>query len=130
MTEVAEQSKSVPLTDPVPGAWLRLPDKRIPAVYVPYEPVYSKNVDGRDEIVGHAPGTHIKRLLTDGAQYTNGPTGMVPTPAPELASTEAALRARLDQAEAEREQFLKELQELRKKMDDDQALPNQGKKTR
>jgi hypothetical protein len=128
MTEVAERPKPVPLTDPVPGAWIQLPDRRIPPVYVPYEPIFKHNADGRDEVVGHAPGTHIKRLLQDGAMYTNGPTGMVPTPAPELASTEAALRARLDQAEAEREQFMKELQELRAKMEADQALPNVGKK--
>jgi hypothetical protein len=130
MTEqVEERTASVPLTNQVPGAWIQLADPSIPPVYVPYEPVHRKNeVTGKDEVVGHAPGAHIMRLLSEKAMYTNGPAGMAQTPAPEMASTEAALRARLEQAETERERFMKELQEIRAKMEGDQGLPNAAKK--
>ena|SRR5712692_2525914 len=128
--EVAEQSTAVPLTNPVPGAWIQLPDRDIPPVYVPYEPLYRKNeATGKDMVVGHAPGAHIKRLLTDGAMYTNGP-GLAPAQSPGLIATEAALRAELAQTKADREHFMEELMILRKQMADNPNVPNAAKKTR
>lgn len=84
---------------------------------------------GKDVVDGYAPGAHIKRLLSEGAMYTSGPSGVIPEQNAELANTEMALRAELDQMKAEREQFMRELQELRAKMEADQGLPN-AKKTR
>jgi len=130
-TEVEERPAPAPLTKPVPGAWIQLPDRSIPPVYVPFEPQYMKNErTGKDEIAGYVPGAHIKRLLSEDAMYSNGPVGVVPDQNVELASTEAALRAELDQTKAERENFMHELQELRAKMEADQGVPNTAKKTR
>lgn len=127
MTQVAERPASVPLTNPVPGAWIQLPDRDIPPVYVPYEPQYRKNEQtGKDELVGHAPGAHIKRLLGDGAMYANMPTGAIPA-AP--ASDEVAdLRQALAQAQEARDRMMEELQELRAKMASDPGVPNAHKR--
>lgn len=100
-------------------------------MYVPFEPRYRKDErTGKDVVDGYAPGAHIQRLLTEGGMYTNGPAGVIPEQNAELASTEAALRAELDQAKAEREQFIRELQELRAKMEADAGLPNAAKRAR
>ena len=118
-----------PLKNPVPGAWIQLPDKDIPPVYVPFEAQYRKNeVTGKEVVVGHGPGAHIKRLLSEGAMYTNAPGMPAPEQTPELAATEAQLRAELEQAKAEREQFMKELMEIRAKMEADQGVPNAAKR--
>lgn len=126
MTQVAER----PLTDPVPGAWIQLGDSGIPPVYVPYERVLR---DEQDASTAHyVPGAHIKRLLSEGAMYTNGPLGGAPgqQAASDLAATEAALRAQLIQAEAERETMKRELEELRTKMAQDSGVPNAAKRSR
>jgi hypothetical protein len=130
-TEVEERLVPAPLTNPVPGAWIQLPDRNIPPVYVPLEPQHMKDErTGKTEVVGHVPGAHIKRLLSEGAMYSNGPVGLAPQQNVELASTEAALRAELDQMKAEREHFMKEMIELRAKMEADQGVPNATKKAR
>jgi hypothetical protein len=117
-----------PLRKPVPGAWMR--SNGVPSpVYVPFEPMTRKNEHtGKDEITGYAPGAHIKRLLTEGWMYTNGPDSVIPDQSPELANTEAALRAELDQAKAERDQFMREMQELRAKLASDAGVPNASKR--
>lgn len=97
---------------------------------MPYEPITHKDErSSKDIIDGYAPGAHIQRLLSEGGMYTNGPEFIIPEQNAELAHTEAALRAELDQMKAEREHFMRELQELRAKMEDDAGLPN-AKKTR
>ena len=92
-------------------------------MYVPFEPMTRKEErTGRDVVEGYAPGAHIKRLLSEGAMYTSGPQGVIPEQNAELTNTEMALRV-------ENEQFARELQELRAKMENDQSIPN-SKKTR
>jgi hypothetical protein len=96
---------------------------------VPFEAVTRKNErTGKDEVVGHGPGAHIQRLLTEGGMYTSGPAGIVPEQNVELASTEAALRAELDQKNAQFEAMMAELKELREKMTSDSGVPNAPKK--
>lgn len=98
-------------------------------MYVPYEAITRKDErTGKEVVDGYGPGAHIKRLLSEGAMYTNGPQGVIPEQNVELAHTEAALRAELDQMKAEREQFMRELQELKEKMAADQGLPNAAKR--
>lgn len=128
MTQVADQPASVPLTKPVPGAWLQLPDSDMPPVYVPYEPQYRKNeATGKDIIVGHAPGAHIKRLLGEGAMYASGPGGIAPVAA---APDVDDLRAALEQAQTDRDRIMTELAELRAKMAGDTNVPNAPKRAR
>lgn len=79
---------------------------------------------------GYAPGAHIQRLLSEGGMYTNGPQGVIPEQHVELAHTEAALRAELDQKNAQIEAMMSELREIREKMAVDQTIPNAAKKTR
>lgn len=127
MTQVAERSE-VPLTNPVPGAWLQLPNG-MPPVYVPFEPQYRKNeATGKDEVIGHAPGAHIKRLLSDGAMYANMPSDSVP--APVSSETEAALREQLAQMKQAQDALMEELAALREKMAGDPHVPNAAKRSR
>lgn len=130
MTQVAEERPAVaPLTNPVPGAWLQSSDNSMPPVYVPFEPQYRKSErTNKDELTGHTPGAHIVRLLGEGWMYTNGPTGAAQAPAQELASTEAALRAELEQAKADRERLFEELKELREKIAADPHVPGASKR--
>lgn len=79
---------------------------------------------------GYAPGAHIQRLLSEGGMYTNGPEFVVPEQNVELAHTEAALRAELDQKNAQIDAMMAELREIREKMAVDQTIPNAAKKTR
>src|SRR5690348_10901206 len=135
MTQTAAQPEKplppTPLTNPVPGAWIQLSDRSIPPVYVPFEPILRKNeATGKDEVTGHGPGAHIKRLLGEGAMYTNDPAGIVPLENAELASTEAALRVELEQSKAIQEAMMAELKELREKMASDPNIPNTSKKPR
>lgn len=96
---------------------------------MPYEAITHKDErSSKDVVDGYAPGAHIKRLLSEGAMYTNGPQGVIPEQNAELANTEMALRAELDQMKVEREQFMRELQELRAKMEADQGIPNAAKR--
>jgi len=130
MTQVAERPAGTPLRNEVPGAWIQLADTGLPPVYVPFEPIYRKNEHtGKDEIVGHGPGAHIKRLLGEGAMYANMPSA-VPAPAPVPSATEAELREKLAQMEAQREQDMAELMALREKMANDVHVPNATKRTR
>jgi len=124
---VEERPASTPLTKPVPGAWMQRSD--LAPVYVPFEPQYRKNEQtGKDVLVGHAPGAHIKRLLSEDWMYTNAPGAAVAEPSPEVASTESALRAELEQAKREREEFFAELKALRDKLASDVGVPNAAKK--
>lgn len=130
MTQVAERPAGMSLNNPVPGAWIQLADRDLPPVYVPFEAQYRKNeATGKDELIGHAPGAHIKRLLSEGAMYANMPSATTaPLPAP--SATEADLRAQLAAAEMERERYMAELKELREKMASDPHVPNSPKRTR
>lgn len=85
---------------------------------------------GKDVVDGYTPGAHIQRLLTEGGMYTNGPEFVVPEQNTELAATEMALRAELDQANAMQEAMMAELQALREKIANDPGVPNAAKKTR
>lgn len=125
MTQVAE----APLTNPVPGSWIRLPNG-MPAVYVPHEPQYRKNEQtNRDELVGYIPGAHIKRLLSEGAMYAESP-GAAPVQATGESSMEASLRAELEQSKQAQEALMEELQSLREKMASDPHVPNAAKRAR
>lgn len=128
MTQVAERPGGAPLTNAVPGAWIQLPDTDIPPVYVPFEPQYRKNeATGKDIIVGHAPGAHIKRLLSEGAMYASGPDGIVPiAAAPDVDD----LRTALEEAQNDRDRVMTELAELRAKMAGDTNIPNAPKRAR
>ncbi len=131
MTQVAERPAQTPLTNPVPGAWLQLANPAIPPVYVPFEPITRKNEQtGKEEITGYGPGAHIKRLLSEGAMYTAAPGQPGNTPVEQMASTEHALRAQLEQAEAAREAMEQELMELRAKLASDGNVPNASKARR
>lgn len=129
MTQVAERPQALPLTNPVPGAWLQLADRSIPPVYVPFEPITRKNEQtNKDEVTGYGPGAHCKRLLSEGAMYTAAPGQPGNTPIEQLVSTEQALRAQLEQAEAAREAMEQQLMELRAKMAADPGVPNAPKR--
>lgn len=131
MTQTVERRVSVPLTNPVPGAWLQPADGSIPPVYVPFEAQYRKNERTRkDEIVGHAPGAHIKRLLGEGAMYASGPDGIAPAQSVGDASVEADLRAQLEQMKQSQDQLMEELASLRTKMAGDPNVPNAPKRAR
>ena len=98
-------------------------------MYVPYEAITRKDErTGKEVVDGYGPGAHIKRLLSEGAMYTNGPQGVIPEQNVELAHTEAALRAELDQKNAQIEAMMAELREIREKMAVDQTLPNAAKR--
>ena len=119
MTQVAD----APLTNPVPGSWIRLPNG-MPAVYVPHEAQYRKNAQtNRDELVGYIPGAHIKRLLSEGAMYAEAP-GAAPMQTTGESSVEAALRAELEQTKQAQEALMEELAALREKMAADTNVPN------
>ncbi len=127
MTQTAERPASVPLTNPVPGAWIQLADRDMPPVYVPFEPQTRKHeTTGKDEVIGHAPGAHIKRLLSEGAMYATGPAGSIPVAA--HPSAEEALRTELEQTKAAHERLLEELAELRAKIASDPGVPNAPKR--
>lgn len=96
---------------------------------MPYEAITHKDErSSKDVVDGYAPGAHIKRLLGEGAMYTNGPTGVIPEQNVELAHTEATLRAELDQKNAQIEAMMAELREIREKMAVDQTVPNAAKR--
>lgn len=123
MTQAAE-AKSVPLTDPVPGAWIQLADLSIPPVYVPYEAQVTKNEHtGREEVTGYAAGAHIKRLMSDGAMPTNGPDGIRMQ-----TSAETDLQVQLAASEDARRAMELELAALREKLSSDTAVPNSQKR--
>lgn len=106
-------------------------DGSLDPVYVPYEAQYRKDErTGKDIVVGYGPGAHIQRLLSEKWMHTNGPASLVPEQNVELAATEMALRAELDQANARQEAMMAELKELREKMAGDAGIPNTQKKTR
>lgn len=121
--------ESIPLNKPVPGAWIQLADSSLPPVYVPFEPQVRKDEkSGKDVVVGHAPGAHIKRLLSEGAMYAN-----VQAPAPvaqQASDRETALSAELERTKAAHEQLMRELAEIRAKMSGDAGVPNKAVKTR
>lgn len=106
-------------------------DRSLEPVYVPYEPRYRKDErTGKDVLEGHGPGAHIQRLHSEGWMYTSGPSGVVPEQqhVEQLAHTEAALRAELDQKNAQIEAMMAELREIREKMAVDQTIPNAAKR--
>lgn len=127
-TEVEEIPAPSPLTKPVPGAWMQPIDGSLDPVYVPYEAITVKNErTGKEMVTGYGPGAHIQRLLSEKWMYTNGPEAAVPEQNVELAATEMALRAELDQSKAMQEAMMAELKELREKMAADPGIPNKKK---
>ena len=121
---------TVPLKNPVPGAWIQLTDSSLPPVYVPHEPQFKKDEKtGKDKIVGYAPGAHIKRLLNEGAMYANVPSSIV-VEQPTASEREAALQDELERMKAAHEQAMQELAEIRAKMASDPGVPNAARKAR
>lgn len=83
---------------------------------------------GKDVVDGYAPGAHIQRLLTEGGMYTSGPEAVIPEQNVELAATENALRAELDQKNAQIEAMMAELKAIREKMANDPGVPHAAKR--
>ena len=119
----------IPLTNPVPGAWMQLADTSLAPVYVPFDEAIDPQTKKPN---GHfIPGAHIMRILSEGGMYTSDPLGTVRSaPNADVQSTEAALRAQLEQANAERERMMEELAEIRARMEEDKGVPHAAKRSR
>jgi hypothetical protein len=122
-------SGGIPLTNPVPGAWMQIADESRPPVYVPFEEAIDRQT-GKPN--GHfIPGAHILRILSEGGMYTTDPLGTDRSvKSAEVESTEAALRAQLQQANDERERMMEELREIREKMEADKGVPHAAARRR
>ncbi|SRR5579875_1468726 len=113
MIPVAERP-GTPLTNPVPGVWMK-PSHDAPPVYVPYERLVTKNVAG-EETESFVQGAHVKRLLMEGGMLIPGPD-VIETPRIDAAAQQAVI-----------EQLQQELAELRKQLAGDQNAPNAAKR--
>ncbi len=101
MTQTAMRPATTPLTNPVPGMWMK-PGNDGPAVYVPHEKVeeeFTDSAGNKHKRVRFEQNTHIKRMVSEGWMPAQAPDAVADVATEK--DTLAALQAEVERLRAE-----------------------------